>query len=197
MIFISLNNSYLCNMARPTKAESKQTSFLTPHLALNSQNKQKGSSLYMSVIVLFLVALSGLTIFSSSLINQKVAANYIHKNISYQAVENAFTSLLSEARSEWQVKMPTTQNANVLTKTVTNNTPGAETTLTTTYLRTAKPNAHEIPDGYPLSLIGNYYQADVSGQYARANSTHRMKIVAFSPTSASGTDQNHVTLVAE
>ena len=160
--------------------------------------KQNGSSLYISVMILFLVALSGLTIFASSLTNQKISANYMHKNISYQAVENVFASLLSETRNQWQAKIPAAKTANTLTGTVTNNTPGVETTMTMTYLKSAIPNASQVPDGFPLNdLVGNYYQVDISGQYAKANSTHRMTVVAFSPTGASGAGQDNTVLVED
>lgn len=67
-----------------------QKPFSTP------QSKQKGAALVMSLIILVVITLIGVSSMSTSLLQEKMASNAQSTNVTFQAAESAIGSLVTD-----------------------------------------------------------------------------------------------------
>ncbi len=144
-----------------------------------SYPRQKGVALVVSLILLVVITLLSVTAMRSANLDTKITINHQHKQLAFQAAENALTKLTSldmtdpamdnlqvpgnidddpETTSLWY------QQADV------DGTPDLAADLTMNYIEKSAPGKYKF-SGFGLNIITHVYQADglgtVSGTNAR------------------------------
>ena len=142
--------------------------------------RQQGVALIISMILLAVITLLSVTAMRGTNLDARIAANYQHKQLSFQAAENAFARLTG---NNPQVVVPT-----VYTGTLTSTNyvsfpgidgqPGSSGDLDLAYVGKSAPGEYRF-SGYSLNATALIYQADTYGSVSNSNarSHHRATVV--------------------
>lgn len=153
------------------------------------KHKQAGSTLLISLMLLMIITLGGLSALSVSMINQKSTANYMDKTTAYQAAENQLFSLLAASGGEWFQYVPKTLTTTSVVdkyKNTGTSTSIPKTTLTMTLIEYAPVPVGELSPN--SSVDEQYLRFDTysAAKYGVSSAQHRMLISAQLPLSGSG-----------
>lgn len=149
-------------------------------LAQQSIQRQQGVALIISMILLAVITLLSVTAMRGTNLDAKIAANHQHKQLSFQAAENAFARLTS---GDPQVIAPTAYtgtltNTNYVAFSGIDGQPDTTADLDLTFVRQSAPGEFKF-SGYSLDSSALIYTADAYGSVTGSNarSHHRATIV--------------------
>jgi len=142
--------------------------------------RQAGVALIISMILLAVITLLSVTAMRGTNLDAKIAANHQHKQLSFQAAENAFARLTGD---DPQVVAPTAlsgtlRNNNYVAFSGVDGQPDTTADLDLTFVRQSAPGEFKF-SGYSLDASALIYTADAYGKVSGSNarSHHRATIV--------------------
>lgn len=142
--------------------------------------RQEGVALIISMILLSVITLLSVTAMRGTNLDAKIAANHQHKQLSFQAAENAFARLVGD---DPQVVTPTAysgtlRNPNYVAFSGVDGQPDTTSDLDLTFVRQSAPGEFKF-SGYSLGASALIYTADAYGKVngSNARSHHRATIV--------------------
>jgi len=142
---------------------------------------QQGVALIVSMILLAVITMLSVSAMRGTNIDARIAANYQHKQLSFQAAENAFAKLTGPNA---QVIIPTVYSgtistANYVSFPAGNGQPAMKGDLDLAYVGTSAPGEYKF-SGYSLSAVAVIYQADTYGSISNSNArSHNRATVAL------------------
>ena len=146
---------------------------------LNFQ-RQQGVALIISMILLAVITLLSVAAMRGTNLDAKIAANHQHKQLSFQAAENAIARLTGGTPG---VVTPTAysgtlRNANYVSFSGVDGQPDTTADLDLTFVRQSAPGEFKF-SGYSLDASALIYTADAYGKVTGSNarSHHRSTIV--------------------
>ena len=142
--------------------------------------RQQGVALIVSMILLAVITLLSVTAMRGTNLDAKIAANHQHKQLSFQAAENAFSRLTGD---DPQVVVPTAssgtlRSTNYVSVSGVDGQPDSTADLDLTFVRQSAPGEFKF-SGYSLNATALIYTADTYGSVtgSKARSHHRATIV--------------------
>ena len=142
--------------------------------------RQHGVALIISMILLAVITLLSVTAMRGTNLDAKIAANHQHKQLSFQASENAFAKLTGDNPD---VVAPTAysgtlRNTNYVSHNGIDGQPDTTSDLDLTFVRQSAPGEFKF-SGYSLDASALIYTADAYGKVTGSNarSHHRVTIV--------------------
>ncbi len=143
--------------------------------------RQQGTALIISLIVLAIVTVLSLSAMRNTNLDTRIAVNHQHKQLSFQAAENAFAILTGE---EPNVDVPGTTtddpvlNDNFFSATGIEGQPDVAADLVMDFVRVSSPGEYKF-SGFGLSIVTLIYDADATGKVATGGATthNRMGVV--------------------
>ncbi len=135
---------------------------------------QQGVALVISMILLAVISLLSISAMRATNIDSRIAANYQHKQLSFQAAESIFVKLTSDHP---QVQIPTTSSGPIKTIdyisfAATNGQPAVSADLNLTFIRESAPGEYKL-SGYSMDIKTLIYRADAYGEVDGSNTrTH-------------------------
>lgn len=143
--------------------------------------RQKGVALVVSLMLLTVITLLSLTAMRSANLDTKIAVNHQHKQMAFQAAENALTKLT--VVDPTNVDAPGTLDGTPVTNTNwfeengINNNASISADLTMDMTDMSRPGQYKF-SGYGLNVITFVFQADATGRVDGTNTTahNRMEV---------------------
>lgn len=142
--------------------------------------RQQGVALIISMILLAVITLLSVTAMRGTNLDAKIAANHQHKQLSFQAAENAIARLTGDNP---QVSTPTIytgtlRNADYIYDAGIDGKPDTSADLDLTFVRQSAPGEYKF-SGYSLDASALIYTADAYGKVngSNARSQHRVTVV--------------------
>lgn len=143
--------------------------------------QQQGVALIISMILLAIITILSVSAMRGTNLDAKIAANYQHKQLSFQAAESAFAKLTSDNPN---VTIPT-----IATGTLTSTNyvafagmdgqPANSADLGLTFVKQSAPGEYKI-SGFSLNIITLIYTADTYGEVGGSfTKTHNRATVAL------------------
>ena len=136
-------------------------------------NRESGVALAVSLILLVVVTLLSITAMRSANMDTKIAINHQHKQLAFEAAENAFAKLTTLRASQMsQLNIPgtvgtTTQSTDfVPTDSNAHNSADLELKL----IEISSPGQYKF-SGFGLNIVTVIYQADAIGEVDGTNAT--------------------------
>ena len=169
------------DMMRQTKTDQSGQVVFSPRQQIIRQ--QQGVALIISMILLAVITLLSVTAMRGTNLDARIAANYQHKQLSFQAAENAFAKLTGDNP---QVTIPT-ELTGILTSTNYVSFPGVDgqpansADLDLTFMTSSEE--YRI-SGYSAAISVLIYQADALGAVdgSKARSHNRVTVALVRPT---------------
>lgn len=150
----------------------------TPHHSYPAQ--QRGVALIISLVLLTVITLLSLTAMRSTNLGTKIAVNHQHKQLAFQAAENALAKLTSLPPAEMQnLNVPGTLNgvennpAFIPADANAHNSADLDMTL----VDISKPGKYKF-SGFGLNIVTVVFQADAIGSVGNSHSSshNRMEV---------------------
>ena len=142
--------------------------------------RQNGVALIISMILLAVITLLSVTAMRGTNLDAKIAANHQHKQLSFQAAENAFARLVGD---DPQVVVPTAASGalrsnNYVSFSGVDGQPDTTADIELEYQRQSTPGEFKF-SGYSLNATALIYKADAYGSVtgSKARSHHRATVV--------------------
>ncbi|HED13556.1 MAG TPA: hypothetical protein ENI62_07880, partial [Gammaproteobacteria bacterium] len=142
----------------------------------------QGVALIISMILLAVITLLSVTAMRGTNLDARIAANYQHKQLSFQAAENVFAKLTGPND---QVVLPTAYSGMIRTTNYVSfpgivGQPAMKGDLELTYVGTSAPGEYKF-SGYSLgNVVAVIYQADSFGSISNSNArSHHRATVAL------------------
>jgi len=142
--------------------------------------RQQGVALIISMILLAVITLLSVTAMRGTNLDAKIAANHQHKQLSFQAAENAIARLTGD---DPQVAVPTAASgtltsANYVAFSGVDGQPDTTADLDLTFVRQSAPGEFKF-SGYSLDASALIYTVDAYGKVSGSNarSHHRATVV--------------------
>ena len=142
--------------------------------------RQQGVALIVSMILLAVITLLSVTAMRGTNLDAKIAANHQHKQLSFQAAENAFARLVGD---DPQVIVPTAASGalrsnDYVSFSGVDGQPDTTADLELEFVRQSSPGEFKF-SGYSLNASALIYTADAYGEVtgSKARSHHRAMIV--------------------
>ena len=142
--------------------------------------RQQGVALIVSMILLAVITLLSVTAMRGTNLDAKIAANHQHKQLSFQAAENAFARLVGD---DPQVVVPTAASGplrsnNYVSFSGVDGQPDTTADIELEFVRQSAPGEFKF-SGYSLSATALIYTADTYGSVtgSKARSHHRATVV--------------------
>ena len=141
--------------------------------------KQRGVALIISLVLLTVVTILSLTAMRSTNLGTKIAVNHQHKQLAFQAAENALAKLTSLPPDEMKtLNVPGTlnaveSNASFVSDATAHNSADLEMKLT----NISKPGQYKF-SGFGLNIVTVVFQADALGKVGdtSASAHNRMEV---------------------
>ena len=142
--------------------------------------RQEGVVLVVSLMLLVVITLLSITAMRSANLDTKIAINYQHKQLAFQAAENAFARLTSLPPQQMQnLNVPGVKNvvANNMDFIPTDPSAKNSSDLDMQLVDISKPGQYKF-SGYGLNIVTVIYQADAEGEVDGTNATvhNRMQV---------------------
>lgn len=150
------------------------------------QTRQQGVALVVSLMLLTVITMLSLTAMRSANLDTKIAVNHQHKQLAFQASENAFAQLTSLSPAQMQtLNIPgiigdydTNTNVEANNHFIAidpNAHSGADLDMTLTDI--SSPGQYKF-SGFGLNIVTVVFQADALGEVAGTNATahNRMEV---------------------
>ncbi len=130
--------------------------------------RQRGAALAISLILLVIVTLLSVTAMRSATLDSRIAVNHQHKQLAFQAAENAFSKLSTlppaQMRSLEVPGVVGAANATTMTDFVpTDSDTGSSADLRMELIEISPPGKYKF-SGYGLNIVTIIYQADAFGE---------------------------------
>ena len=153
---------------RQTKIDQSGQAVFMPRQQLLKQ--QQGVALIVSMILLAVITLLSVTAMRGTNLDARIAANHQHKQLSFQAAENAFSKLTS---GDPQVDVPTAytgplQYPDYVSFAGVDGQPGSSGDLDLAFVRQSAPGEYKF-SGYSLNATALIYTADTYGRVSNSN----------------------------
>ena len=148
--------------------------------------RQQGVALVVSLILLVVITLLSVTAMRSANLDTKITVNHQHKQLAFQAAENALTKLTSLPMTDPEMK-----NLNVpgqiedtpetttswFSSTGTDEAPAPDLSadITMDYVEKSAPGKYKF-SGFGLNIITHIYQAEAIGSVTGTNATARNRM---------------------
>ncbi len=136
--------------------------------------RQHGIALIISMILLAVITLLSISAMRASNIDSRIAANFQHKHLSFQAAESALTRLTSD---QPQITIPDSvllisANPDYIAFSASEGQPAVSADLDLAFIRNSLPGEYKI-SGYSINIRTLIYQADAYGEVDGSNTrTH-------------------------
>lgn len=151
--------------------------------------REKGAALAVGLILLTVITLLSLSAMRNTNLDSKIAVNHQHKQISFQAAENALAKLTGpepeDSDSGGQVKVPPTTpgaerlNPDYYVATGVTDQPDSSADLGLKFIYQSNPGQYKF-SGFGLSIITLVYDADSNSEIDGSNTkTHNRMQVAL------------------
>ena len=150
-------------------------------------HQQQGAALAVGLILLVVITLLSLSAMRNTNLDSKIAVNHQHKQISFQAAENALAKLTGfepeDSDSGGTVKVPLTTPGNVRNNpdyyvaSAVADQPDSSADLDLTYIEQSVPGQYKF-SGFGLSIITLIYDADSYSEIdgSKTNTHNRMQV---------------------
>ncbi|WP_456379504.1 PilX N-terminal domain-containing pilus assembly protein [Thiolapillus sp.] len=147
-------------------------------------HRQKGVALVVSLILLVVITLLSVTAMRSANLDTKIAINHQHKQLAFQAAENALTKLTSldmtdAAMDDLQLpgNIDDAPQTTLLwyQQSGANDTPDLAANLIMDYIEQSAPGKFKF-SGFGLNIITHVYQADGTGTVSGTNAQVRNRM---------------------
>lgn len=140
---------------------------------------QQGVALIICMILLAVISLLSISAMRATNIDSRIAANYQHKQLSFQVAESVIAKLTGALP---QVQIPTASsgtltNIDYISYMATEGQPAVSADLDLTFIRESAAGEYKI-SGYSLDVKTRVYQADAYGEVDGNNTrTHNRATV--------------------
>ena len=137
---------------------------------LSHGHTQHGVALVISMILLAVISLLSISAMRATNIDSRIAANYQHKQLSFQVAESVFVKLTSDSP---QVQKPTASSGSLksvdyISFAATGGQPAVSADLELRFIRESTAGEFKV-SGYSLDVKTLIYQADA---YGEVNGSH-------------------------
>ncbi len=142
---------------------------------------QQGVALIICMILLAVISLLSISAMRATNIDSRIAANYQHKQLSFQAAESVFAKLTGPRP---QVQIPTAssgtlKNIDYISFAATDGQPAVSADLDLTFVRESAAGEYKI-SGYSIDVKTLVYHADAYGEVDGSNTrTHNRATVVL------------------
>ncbi|MFW2438871.1 MAG: pilus assembly PilX family protein [Arenicellales bacterium] len=131
---------------------------------------QCGVALVISMILLVVISLLSISAMRATNIDSRIAANYQHKQLSFQVAESVFVKLTDRSP---QIQRPTASSGTLksvdyISYAATSGQPAASADLELRFIRESTAGEYKV-SGYSLDVKTLIYQADA---YGEVNGSH-------------------------
>ncbi len=135
--------------------------------------RESGVALAISLMLLVIITLLSITAMRSANLDTKIAINHQHKQLAFQAAENAFAKLTTLPASQMsQLNIPGTVGATTRTTDFVPTDPNAHNSadLDLQLIEISSPGQYKF-SGFGLNIVTVIYQADAMGEVDGTNAT--------------------------
>lgn len=156
-----------------------------PHNMAFHHSRQQGVALVVSLILLTVITLLSITAMRSANLDTRITVNHQHKQLAFQAAENALTKLTSLPMTDPEMKnLNVPGNIEDGPKTTAlwfestddnSNSPDLAADLTMDYVEKSAPGKYKF-SGFGLKIITHIYQAEAAGSVAGTNARARNRM---------------------
>lgn len=131
---------------------------------------QRGVALIISMILLTVISLLSISAMRATNIDSRIAANYQHKQLSFQVAESVFVKLTGNSP---QIQRPTASSGTLksvdyISFAATSGQPAVSADLELSFIRESTAGEYKV-SGYSLDVKTLIYQADA---YGEVNGSH-------------------------
>ncbi len=149
-----------------------------PRITDQKVHRQKGAALIVSLILLTVITVLSLSAARNTNLDTKISTNHQHKQLSFQAAENALAKVTGENPN---ISVPATPgaantiNTDYFTATSVDGQPDVAANVEMDFVRISRPGEFKF-SGFGLALTSLIYQADSTGRLVNgtAQSHNRM-----------------------
>jgi type IV pilus assembly protein PilX len=139
-------------------------------------SRQQGVALVVSLILLVVITLLSITAMRSANLDTRITVNHQHKQLAFQAAENALTKLVAlpmtdpemqELNVPGNIESPPETTA-AWFKNIDTDAPDLTADLTMDYVEKSAPGKYKF-SGFGLNIVTHIYQAEAVGAVANTN----------------------------